>query len=397
VRIIGGPGRDSIVQAKKKIHIYDNKDNVFETGSARMHLSSDTSIHRWDYNWFKKDKNGFLPLIFYNNADRIYAGLRYRMTKNRWRQEPFAWSQEVGVHYSISQNAFSAFWEGVYPNVIGKWGFTYRAEYDFIRWTNFYGTGNETVSATTDINYYRMRSREWFVNAGLYRSFGKSTVQATGYYQQVKSLKDTDRYFGKFFSHNQDVFETNPYAGLQLTYSYVNVDDSVAPVSGFTVLANAVYTNNFRQKEFFQRYNVFGQVYVPLLDKVSLAIRFGGEPIVNDDVLGTGQVYEHAVVGGPRTIRGYRRERFWGKTAVYNSNELRFITNFKTYLMTGKIGVFGFFDQGRVWMPGEKSNKLHYSYGPGIIIVPFNKYNISATYGISEEIRLVQLRLNRII
>jgi hypothetical protein len=397
VRIIGGPGRDSIVQAKKKIHIYDNKDNVFETGSARMHLSSDTSIHRWDYHWFKKDKNGFLPLIFYNNADRIYAGLRYRMTKNRWRQEPFAWSQEAGVHYSISQNAFSAFWEGVYPNVIGKWGFTYRAEYDFIRWTNFYGMGNETVSATTDINYYRMRSREWFVNAGLYRSFGKSTVQATGYYQQVKSLRDMDRYFGKFFSHSQDVFETNPYAGLQLTYSYANVDDSVVPVSGFTVLANAVYTNNFRQKEFFQRYNVFGQVYVPLLDKVSLAIRFGGETIVNDDVLGSGQAYQHAIVGGPRTIRGYRRERFWGKTAVYNSNELRFITNFKTYLMTGKIGVFGFFDQGRVWMPGEKSNKLHYSYGPGIIIVPFNKYNISATYGISEEIRLVQLRLNRII
>lgn len=395
VRIIGGPGRDSIIQSKRKVHIYDNKYNAFEVRSARMHLSSDTSIHKWDYKWFKKDKNGFLPLIFYNNADRIYAGLRYRMQKNRWRQEPFAWSQEFGVHYSISQNAFSAFWKGDYPNVIGKWGFLYRAEYDFIRWTNFYGMGNETVSATSDINYYRMRSREWMVNAGLYKNFGRSSVQVTGFYQQVKSINDSERYYGKFFSHNREVFETNPYAGLQLTYSYVNVDDSIVPVSGITVLANAVYTNNFRQNEFFQRYNVHGQLYIPLLDKVSLAMRFGGETIVNDDVLGSGQVYEHAIVGGPRTIRGFRRERFWGKTAVYNSNELRFITNFKSYLLAGKIGVFGFFDQGRVWMPGEKSNKLHYSYGPGIIIVPFNKYNISATYGISEEIRLVQLRLNR--
>jgi hemolysin activation/secretion protein len=213
----------------------------------------------------------------------------------------------------------------------------------------------------------------------------------------VKSINDSDRYFGKVFAHTRDVFETNPYAGLQLTYSYVNVNDSVAPVSGFTLLANAVYTNNFKQNEFFQRYNAFAQVYVPLPVKFSLAIRFGAETIVNDKVLGTGQAYQHAIVGGPRTIRGFRRERFWGKTAVYNSNELRFITNLRTYLLTGKIGVFGFFDQGRVWMPGEKSNKLHYSYGPGIVIVPYNKYNISVTYGITDEIRLVQLRLNRIL
>ncbi|HUP11761.1 MAG TPA: hypothetical protein VM187_06105, partial [Niastella sp.] len=115
VRIIGGPGRDSIIQSQQKVHIYDNEGNVFETSSARMHLSSDTSIHKWNYKWYKRDKNGFLPLVFYNNADRIYAGLRYRMQKNMWRHEP-AWSQELGVHYSISQNAFSAFWQGVYPN-----------------------------------------------------------------------------------------------------------------------------------------------------------------------------------------------------------------------------------------------------------------------------------------
>jgi hypothetical protein len=397
VRIIGGPGKDSIVQSKQKVHIYDNANNVFETSSAKMHLSSDTSIHNWNYKWFRYDKNGFLPILFYNNADRIYAGLRYRMKKYKWRKDPYAWAQEFGVHYSISQNALSAFWEGVYPNVTGKWNLTYRAEYDVIRWTNFYGMGNETKSVTTDINYYRMRSKEWFVNAGLFRTFGRSTVQALGYYQHVTSRNDSDRFFAKFFSHNQEVFETHPYAGLQLTYSYINLKDSVVPVSGFTFQANAVYSNNFRQDEFFQKYNAQAQVYVPLLEKLSMAIRFGGETVVNDDVLGTGQAYEHAIVGGPRTIRGYRRERFWGKTAVYNSNELRFITNLRTYLMTGKIGVFGFFDQGRVWMPGEKSNKWHVGWGPGLIIVPYNKYNISVTYGISDEIRLVQLRLNRII
>jgi hypothetical protein len=397
IRIVGGPGKDSIIQAKKKVHIYDNDNNVFQTSSTHRHLSSDTSIHGWNYRWFRYDKKGFLPVLFYNNGDRIYAGLRYRIKKNKWRKDPFASSNEFGAHYSISQNALSFFWQGIYPKVIGQWNLSMRAEYDMVRWTNFYGTGNETKSVTTDINYYRMRSEEWLASAALYRAFGRSTVQATGYYQRVKSRNDSDRYLSKVFSPNDEVFQTHPYAGLQLTYSYVRLKDSVVPVSGFTFLANAIYSKNFLQNEFFQRYNAHAQVYVPLLEKLSLSIRLGGETVVNDNVLNSGQAYEHAIVGGPRTIRGYRRERFWGKTAVYNSNELRFITSFRSHLMTGKIGVFGFFDQGRVWMPGEQSNKIHSAWGPGLILVPFNKYNISMSYGISEEIRLFQLRLNRLL
>ncbi len=397
IRIVGGPGKDSVVQAKQKVHIYDNANNVFQANSAHMHLSSDTSIHNWNYRWFKYDKKGFVPVLFYNNEDRFFVGLNYRVKKNKWRKDPFASNQTIGVRYSISQQAFSAFWKALYPNIIGNWNLALLAEYDMIRWTNFYGTGNETKSLTNDINYYRLRSEEWYASAGLNHVFGNSTVQATGYYQRTKSKNDTDRYPSKVFSNNDEVFKPNQYAGLQLTYSYVSVNDSVVPVKGFTFLTNATFSNNFSQREFFQRYNAHAQVYIPLLEKVSLAIRMGGETIVNDNVLNSGQAYEHAIIGGPRTLRGYRRERFWGKTAVYNSNELRFITNFRTYLMTGKIGVFGFFDQGRVWMPGEHSNKMHTAWGPGIILSPFNKYNVSVSYGISEEVRLVQLRLNRLL
>ncbi len=81
VRIIGRTGKDSVIQSKRKVHIYDNASNVFETSSARMHLSSDTSIHRWNYNWFKYDKNGFLPILFYNNADRIICRFKVQDEK----------------------------------------------------------------------------------------------------------------------------------------------------------------------------------------------------------------------------------------------------------------------------------------------------------------------------
>jgi hypothetical protein len=362
-----------------------------------MHLSSDTSIHSWDYKWFKYGKKGFMPVLFYNNEDRFFVGLNYRFIKHKWRKEPFASSQTIGVRYSISQQAFSAFWKAQYPNVIGRWNLALLAEYDVIRWTNFYGTGNETKSITNDINYYRLRSEEWYASAGLNHAFGKSTVQVTGYYQRTKNKNDIGRYPSKVFSNNNEVFMPNQYAGLQLTYSYVSVNDSVVPVKGFTFLTDATFSNNFSQKEFFQRYNAQLQAYFPIISNVSLAVRLGCETIVNDAVLNTGQAYEHAIIGGPRTLRGYRKERFWGKTAFYNENELRYITNFRSYLMTGKIGFFAFFDQGRVWVPGEKSDKMHTSWGPGMLLAPFNKASISVSYGISEETRLVQIRLNRIL
>jgi hypothetical protein len=397
IRIIGGDGRDSIIQSKHTVHVYDDTDNVFQTGSARMHLSSNPSNQKWSYRWNRYNIAGFRPEAFYNNADRIFVGLRYRYRKYKWRQDPFAREYSAGVRYSLSQNALSAYLSATYPYIMGRWNLVLRADYDAIRWTNFYGTGNETKLLNSNINYNRLRSEEWFVSAGLNRNFGRSTVAVTGYYLRTKVKIDSDRYMAKVFSSDDGVFQPNPYAGLQLTYSIIKLKDSITPERGYTFLANAIYANNFLQREFYQQYNAQAQFYFPLVEHVSLAVRVGGETIVNNDVLNSGQAYEHAIVGGPRTIRGYRRERFWGKTSFYNNNELRYITNFRSYLMNGKIGFFAFFDQGRVWMPGERSNKMHISYGPGIMLVPFYKYNLSATYGITEEIRLVQLRLNRML
>ena len=397
IRIIGGPGKDSIVQSGHTVQVYDDNNNTFQTSTAHMHLSADTSAQKWSYRWNRYDESGFRPTIFYNNTDRIFAGIGYKYRKYKWRKDPFDWEHEFGARYSISQNALSFYWSAEYPHVIGKWNLIMRADYDAIRWTNFYGTGNETKSITDDINYYRLRSEEWNAAVGVNRRFGRSTVAATGYYMRIKGLNDPERFPSKVFTNNGELFKVNPYAGVLLTYSYVHVKDSIVPESGYTVLANATYAKNFLQNEFYQQYNIHGQLYVPIVRRVSLAIRAGAETIVNDNVLQSGQSYEHAIIGGPRTLRGFRRERFWGKTAFYNSNELRFITNFRSYFMTGKIGVFAFFDQGRVWMPGEQSDKMHFSYGPGFMLAPYYKCNISFTYGITEETRLFQLRLNRVL
>ena len=104
--------------------------------------------------------------------------------------------------------------------------------------------------------------------------------------------------------------------------------------------------------------------------------------------------FQYPSIGGGKELRGFRRQRFYGKTAFFNSNEFRFISKVKSYLYNGKAGLLVFIDDGRVWLPKEKSDTWHTGYGGGILLAPFNKILFNITYGISNEDKLLQLRLN---
>jgi outer membrane translocation and assembly module TamA len=64
-------------------------------------------------------------------------------------------------------------------------------------------------------------------------------------------------------------------------------------------------------------------------------------------------------------------------------------------LFNGKIGLIGFLDQGRIWMPDETSNKWHVGYGGGFLVSPFNKIAATIYYGLSEDDQLIHIRLGR--
>lgn len=381
VRIFGINGQDEYHVEKSSKAI---KLNVYDTTPS------------YKYKWYKYNYKGFGPDISYNNNDRLYVGIKYKNTKNRWNKDSLAVRQyTVGVRYSISQNAFAAYGKALYPELIGKWDLSLEAEYDAIRWTNFYGTGNETVMTTKEMEYYRMRSREWLATIGLSRRYGNSRVSFTGFFQDVKNIDDSARFVSKVYHFiNPEVFEANQYGGLQVTYAYTSLNDSIVPTKGIRFLTTGTFANNFYQDEFFQKYEAHLRAFLPITRHISFAIRGGGGTVVNDAVINSGQQYQHVLIGGGRSLRGYRRERFWGQTAYYNQNELRFITDFRSRIFNGKIGVFGFFDNGRVWIPGQSSDKIHTGYGPGILLSAFNKISATITYSMSEELRTVQLRID---
>ncbi len=90
----------------------------------------------------------------------------------------------------------------------------------------------------------------------------------------------------------------------------------------------------------------------------TLALRAGGAAVG-----GTVPFHEMVYVGGETTVRGYAEQRFAGRSGAYANAELRLRVGF---LPVGDLGVFGLADAGRVWVPGESSDRWHAATGGGL-------------------------------
>ncbi|HMJ47413.1 MAG TPA: hypothetical protein VK498_08785, partial [Ferruginibacter sp.] len=93
VRLIGGPEKDQFTETSavgKSGHqtkIYDNKENEFSTTrETALKLSTAPSVHAFNYDAFEYDKKGLRPLAMYNREDKIYVGLAYKYTRQKWRK-----------------------------------------------------------------------------------------------------------------------------------------------------------------------------------------------------------------------------------------------------------------------------------------------------------------------
>lgn len=391
IRIIGGAMRDSLVNStSSKVHYYDDNANSVKGSAIKFHRVNDSAGHSFDYDAFRYNIKGLKVSAFYNDEDRLFAGIGYTALIHKWRRKPFASKQRFSVNYSISQQGISVNYDGLFPARIGKADLLLKGYYDAVRWTNFYGLGNETKSITDDVDYYRMRTEEWFAGAGIRRIIGGHNIQLHGFFESVRVINDD----GRFLSKNNPapspfVFGKNEFAGARFNYSFASVNDSILPTKGIVFTSGITHTQNLSKGRSFQNFAGNLRIYIPLFAGFSIASINGAGTVTGDP-----EFYQYVTIGEIYKLRGYRRERFWGKTGVYNLNELRFIRTVRSYLYNGKLGLLGFLDGGRVWMPGENSNTWHNTYGGGIIIAPFDKIAAQVTYGISKEMKLVQIRVS---
>ncbi|MGB5378184.1 hypothetical protein [Muriicola sp.] len=85
---------------------------------------------------------------------------------------------------------------------------------------------------------------------------------------------------------------------------------------------------------------------------------------------------EAASIRGNDGLRGYRNERFTGKSSFYQTSDLRFnFKRYKTGLIPVEVGIFGGFDVGRIWVddslvvePAFNEKSWNTSVGGGVFV-----------------------------
>jgi outer membrane protein assembly factor BamA len=336
----------------------------------------------------------FTPMIYYSNPDRIFAGVKFRIGNGRIGDNPYGFEHSVQLRYSLQQNAFSVLYDARFSELIGKWNLSFNAYYDWVVWTHFFGLGNETQKLN-HIRYYRLSTSEYAGNISINRIIkDHHFVDIAAYLQGIEVLNRPGTFAEEHYIHDESLyFDHHIYTSLKAGYTYQNVDDHVLPTKGIMAYGGAGYTlNTHETTKSFAKYSGILQLFLPLGNKFSLSLRAAGSA-----VQGTPEFFQYVSVGGPVTIRGYFRDRFWGNAMFYNSNELRWITDLKVRKYNNKIGIVAFFDDGRVWLDNEKSDKLHYGYGGGLLFSPMHKFTAYATYARSEEGGMIQFKVTKLL
>ena len=104
------------------------------------------------------------------------------------------------------------------------------------------------------------------------------------------------------------------------------------------------------------------------------------------------EFYQAASIGGIDGLRGFRNQRFTGKTSYYQNTDIRFsLAKKRTRLLPTAMGLFGGFDYGRVWTDMDTSDTLHTSFGGGVWLSGLNSLALRAGYFVSEEDQIVQV------
>lgn len=397
VRMIGGGGKDKFDVSpnhKSNTFIYDRSDEENElpaSSVAKLRLSTDTTVNQYNKKSFIYDQFGPLFHLNYNIDQGIQAGVGLILEKQGFRKYPYASKQEFWLDYSTGRQSFILNYAGDFKKVIGNTDFKINA--NFLgpnNLSNFFGLGNETAFIKDDgkgMPYYRNRYDYLTADFQLYRKLDHWTVGgglATEYYTSSRK-GNQNRFLNDFnLAHPEEsVFADRLYAGLVAEVKYDSRDNIAIPKKG--IYWNTRITANQQLNDDHERYgkvqSEFRYYLSPGNGDFVIANRLGGGTTFGDP-----EYFQLMQLGGVHNLRGFHTNRFTGKSMLYYNLDLRMkLFDFTSYIVPGSVGLLGFNDVGRVWMPGQSSDQWHYGYGGGIYVIPADLILIQAAVGFSKE------------
>ncbi|WPR70274.1 metallophosphoesterase [Flavobacterium sp. NG2] len=386
--LIGGQNHDMYsVDNGKKVSIIDfkSKKNSFVLDSkTSKKLTDDYQTNLYDYRRPKYNAFSGLPTIGFNPDDGIKLGINTNYTVNNFKQNTYTNKHMLTANYYFATSGYELLYAFKSPKAIGKWDFNLETRFTSPNFAiNYFGYGNQTINndETLGMDYNRVRISiikiaPQFVKTG---RFG-SRLEFQPSFENIQVEKTADRFIATSNTVNTAVFDNQQFAGASIGYHFENYDTPSLPTMGmgFSVVGSWKTNLQDSRKNFPSIESKLNFNHkIDAQGKWVLATIMKAKMILNNNF----EFYQGAVLGGNNNLRGFRNERFLGKSSFYQSSDLRFnIGQIKESFIPMSYGILGGFDYGRVWLDGENSDQWKQSYGGGLWLNGINTITARLTY-----------------
>ena len=259
--------------------------------------------------------------------------------------------------------------------------------------SNFFGMGNEsTYDPVLDESHYYLRRQLQNISTGIKWSLGSLGDISLAAFGERITLQEIEERYVNAFIQEKAIKGPNHFAGLHFTLDFTNFNSRFKVTDGVKLGMNIIGKKGLDNQQNHVLINPYYHLYKSIGPKkniiYSTKIQFRG-------IIGDYFFFQAPTLGGTDYLRGYRRERFRGRSLLAQNNNLhiRLTDRISRKYFPAGAGVTASFDHGRVWLDNEESKKWHYNWGLGIWISPLNAFVISAGVYRSPESTELRARL----
>lgn len=393
LKVFGGEENDIYnIENKRAVKVYDykSKKNTFNTPVSKK-LSDSYNINNYNPQKRKYSNNVLLPTIGFDPDAGFNAGITNTYTTYSLLRNPFTTQHTFNASYYSATQGFEFSYNGEFAHIFHNWNLGLDARVTSENFaTNFFGIGNETQynEDAVDMDFNRVKIKQWHFQPSLiYKTSGNVSAHVAARIESHEVANINNGFAQAYFNANDDVFENQIYAGAEIGVEFNNKKGLLSlPKRGIALGILAGYKQTL-DSEFDNKFTyvkpTVSFIY-PLHESglATLATKAQANFIFGDNY----EFYHAATLGGNTSLRGYRNERFLGKTSFFQTTDLRLcLIEQKTGFIPLRIGVTGGYDLGRVWIENENSNKWHSSYGGSIFINGFQAFTANIGYYTSTE------------
>ncbi len=397
IRMIGGQGKDSfMVQGPGAIYIYDYKpeQNFLLPGSyTKNRMSNKTTVNDYRLNSFSYADKGSFPKfdLLANSEYGPLPGIGLSKITYSFNKEPFATSNKIMVYYAPYRKSYQVTYQGIFNQLFKDFGLKVDAALKDDAIMNFFGLGNEsTWDKSRNYSYYRIRynyaAADMLVTKNYFSDFSMGAGFSL-YHYWYNNENNIGKIIATPATSGLDTFSVNTtktFLGGKLQANVQTLDNRSFPKQGVQWNNELSYLNQVNNDHsiFYFRSDLLLAANLVDTSKLISLIKLGGGHIFNNRF----DYFQSMGFGNENNLRGFRNNRFLGRSSVYGSMELRYrLLSPNSFTIPGDLGILAFGDLGRVWMPGSPSDKWHNAYGGGIYFYPFERMLITASIGQNED------------